>query len=91
MKGYAGDERIKYTRKPPKITVEEIGKYSCCDNCASYGQHKTYAIHFSNTDYALPSGNIGKNRYAKPRQLWLCEYCFKELKDGMDKMNYDKH
>lgn len=84
MKGYAGKEKIKYTRKPPKVEIVELGKYCCCDNCASYGEHKTYALKFSSTNYALPSGNIGKNRYAKPRELWLCEYCFKEFKEAFN-------
>ena len=84
MKGYAGNEKIIYAKKPPKIFVELLDRaYVVCDNCAGYGEHKTYAIHFSKTNYATPSGNIGKNRYAKPEKIWLCEDCFKELKKAI--------
>ena len=88
-KGTERGEPIKYLRKPTKITIEKRGKYCCCDNCAGHGEQMTYVIHYSKTDYELPSGNIGEYRYAKPRELWLCEDCLKELKQALDLMELE--
>ena len=84
MKGYAGSEKIIYDCKPKKIELVELDKkYCCCDNCASYGEHRTFVLKFNKTDYVLPNGTVGKNRYAKPRELWLCEYCLDQLKKAL--------
>lgn len=75
-------EAIEYQVKPKKIKIEIRPNYCCCENCANVG--KVYVIHYNDTNFATPKGNIGKKRYAKPRQLWLCENCFNELKEAIE-------
>lgn len=79
-KGLEYGKPIIYDKPPSKIKVEYKGICSVCDNCGGYGlDQKTYTIKYSDTDFARPSGFIGKNRYAKKKELWLCEDCLKEL------------
>lgn len=84
-KGTEWGQPIKYLREPPKIEVKKRGRHCQCDNCAGHGEKlMTYTIYYSKTDYALPNGDIGDERYAKPRELWLCEECFNELKEAIN-------
>ena len=83
-KGMLNNEEIEYAVKPKPITVRQLWKYSCCDNCASAGDFKAYEIRFNKTDFSTPKGNIGKKRYAKVDVVWLCEDCFNEMKQAMN-------
>lgn len=85
-KGMERGEQIVYSKKPPKIKVEKKGQYCVCDNCAGYGEQMCYRIHYSKTDYGTPKGVIAKNRYAKPREIWLCEDCLKELQEAIKEL-----
>lgn len=69
---------IEYAKKPRKIRVENTEGGCCvCDNCAQVGH--VFILKFNEISFKTPKGNIGKKRYAKNRELWLCDKCFSEL------------
>jgi hypothetical protein len=68
---------IEYAVKPEKIRIEHRERACCCDNCANVGE--VFIIKYNETNYRMPNGSIGKKRYAKPRELWLCKKCYNEL------------
>lgn len=83
-KGIERGKPIEYDMPPKQIVVEKRGQYCVCDNCAGYGEQMCYVVHLNKTDFASPNGVICKNRYAKPKELWLCEDCLKELKQAIE-------
>lgn len=76
---------IEYAVKPKKIKIEFRPKACCCDNCANVGE--VFKIKYNVTNFRTPAGNIGKKRYAKPEELWLCANCYNELLTAMLKLN----
>ena len=81
-KGYEYGKKIEYRIEPKPIKIDYNGRgHCCCDNCATVD--KVFKIHYNETDFANEVGAILKKRTAKPRQLWLCEDCFKELIDAI--------
>lgn len=72
-------EKIIYGKKPRLIQILNTKTTKCqCDNCANVGH--IYKLLYNQTDFRTPSGNIGKRRYAKDREILLCDECVEQLK-----------